>query len=128
VLECPDEPVASLRSERIATVESGANAQIVAGSTASKTEPFGLRLTDGGETIGAITATFFPANQVFKFQSFVDADCHAGQVASLAQPGAGPLVAIPNWTEVRIDLLGRSYVLSLGAGTDIRVNFSPFAS
>lgn len=111
---------------RVATVESGVNAQIVAGPTVSKTEPFGLRLTDGGETVGAMTVRFFPASGMFKVQSFVDANCQVGQVQSLAEPGRGSLSEIPNWADVRIVLLGRSYGFNLGGGDEIRVNFSPF--
>jgi hypothetical protein len=57
-LRCPDDLAKSVSAQRIATVESGVNAQIVAGPTVSKTEPFGLRLTDGGETVGAMTVRF----------------------------------------------------------------------
>jgi hypothetical protein len=125
-LKCPDDLTKSLPPQRVATVESGANAQIIAGPTMSKTEPFGLRLTDGGRTVGAMTARFVPASGVFKVQSFVDVNCNVGQVQNLAQPGQGPLSAIPTWSDVRIDLLGRLYRFNLGSGDDIRVNFSPF--
>jgi hypothetical protein len=125
-LKCPDDLTKSVPPQRVATVESGANAQIIAGPTMSKTEPFGLRLTDGGRTVGAMTARFVPASGVFKVQSFVDANCNVGQVQNLAQPGQSPLSAIPTWSDVRIDLLGRSYRFNLGSGGDIRVNFSPF--
>lgn len=124
-LECPDDLSASVPPERVASVELGANAQIVAGLTASKTEPFGLRLTDGGETVGAITARFFPASGVFRIQSFVDADCDAMEVVSLV-PGEGRLDAVPEHSDVRIDLMDRAYVLNFGGGKDIRVNFNSF--
>jgi hypothetical protein len=110
----------------VATVESGVNAQTIAGPTVPKTEPFGLRLTDGGETVGAMTVRFLPVSGMFEVQSFVDANCHAGQVRSLAEPGRGSLPEIRNWADVRIVLLDRSYRLNLGAGDEIRVNFSPF--
>jgi hypothetical protein len=126
VLKCPDDLARSLLPQRVATVESGANAQIIAGPTMSKTELFGLRLTDGGKAVGAMTARFFPASGVFKVHSVVDADCQASHVESIAEPGQGPLASIPNYGEVRIDLLGRSYKLKLGGGGDIRVNFGPF--
>jgi hypothetical protein len=125
-LKCPGDVAQALPSRRVASVESGANAQIIVGPSGSKTEPFGLRLTDAGKTVGAITARYFPASGVFKIQSFVDADCHASQVESLAEPGEGPLPAVPNAGDVRVDLQDRSYVLNLGAGGDIRVNFGPF--
>lgn len=125
-LKCPDDLANSLPPQRVATVESGANAQIIVGPTMSKTEPFGLHLTDGGKTVGAMTARFDPASLVFKVQSFVDANCQVVQVQNLAQPGRGPLSAIPTWSDVRIDLLGRLYRFNLGSGDDIRVNFSPF--
>jgi hypothetical protein len=63
---------------------------------------------------------------MFKVQSFVDANCQVGQVQSLAEPGRGSLSEIPNWADVRIVLLGRSYGFNLGGGDEIRVNFSPF--
>jgi hypothetical protein len=126
-LKCPDDLTTSLPSQRVATVESGANAQIIAGATMSKTEWFGLRLTDGGKTVGAITARFVPASGLFTIQTFVDADCHAGHVESIAAPGSGPLSSVQNWTNVRVTLRGRSYTLNLGGGADLRVNFSPFA-
>jgi hypothetical protein len=125
-LRCPDDLAKSVSAQRIATVESGVNAQIVAGPTVSKTEPFGLRLTDGGETVGAMTVRLFPASGMFKVQSFVDANCQVGHVQSLAEPGQGALSEIPNWADVRIVLLGRSYRFNLGGGDEIRVNFSPF--
>ena len=75
--------------------------------------------------MGAITFRFFPASEVFKVQSLVDADCHARQVSSL-QPGQGPLDALPNYRDVRIDLMGTTYVLNLAGQSDIRVNFSRF--
>ena len=125
-LRCPDDLAKSVSAVRVATVESGVNAQIVAGPTVSKTEPFGLRLTDGGETVGAMTVRFFPASGMFKVQSFVDANCQVGHVQSLAEPGQGAFSEIPNWADVRIVLLGRSYRFNLGGGDEIRVNFSPF--
>jgi hypothetical protein len=103
-LRCPDDLPKSVPPQRVATVESGVNAQTIAGPTVSKTEPFGLRLTDGGETVGAMTVRFLPASGVFKVQSFVDANCHVGRVQSLAQPGQGSLAEIPNWADVRIVL------------------------
>jgi hypothetical protein len=72
-----------------------------------------------------MTVRFWPASGVFKVQSFVDANCHVGRVQSLAQPGQGSLAEIPNWADVRIVLLGRSYRFNLGGGDEIRVNFSP---
>jgi hypothetical protein len=125
-LVCPGDLEERLSPNRVATVESGANAQIVAGPLASKTEPLGLLLTDGGEPVGAITFRFFPASGLFRVQSLVDADCRARQVTSL-QPGEGALETIPNYGEVRIDLMGTPYLLDLGGGGDIRVNFSRFA-
>ncbi len=124
-LECPDDLASKLSAERIATVESGANAQIIAGPLASKTDTFGLRFTDGGETIGAMTLTFFPASALFKVQSFVDADCETAQVLSL-EPGVGALGAIRNWGTVRTDLGGNSYLFNVGSGVDTRVNFGRF--
>ena len=126
-LVCPDDVASRASAARVATVEAGANAQIVAGPLASKTDPFGLLLTDGGEPVGAITFRFFPASEVFKVQSLVDADCHARQVSSL-QPGQGPLDALPNYRDVRIDLMGTTYVLNLAGQSDIRVNFSRFVT
>jgi hypothetical protein len=123
-IKCPDDLAKSLPAQRVATVESGANAQIIAGPSASKTQPFGLRLTDGGETVGAVSATFFPASGVFK-GTIVDADCHATKVQSLV-PGEGSLEAVPNNADVRLDLMGQSYVLNFGGGSDIRVNFAKF--
>jgi hypothetical protein len=125
-LRCPDDLRKSAPAQRIATVESGVNAQIVAGPSVAKTEPLGLRLTDGGKTVGAMTVRFLPASGMFKVQSFVDANCHVGQVQSLAVPGQGSLPEIPNWADVRIVLVGRSYRFNLGAGDEIRVNFTPF--
>jgi hypothetical protein len=124
-MRCPDDLSAGLPAGRVADVESGANAQIVAGPTASKTEPFGLHFTDGGRTIGAMRARFFPASGVFRIESFVDARCRPVHLESL-QPGVGALTAAPNYADVRVDLLGRSYVLNLGGGADIRTNFAPF--
>jgi hypothetical protein len=126
VLRCPGDLTKSVPAQRVATVESGVNAQVIAGPTVPKTEPFGLRLTDGGETVGAMAVRFLPASGMFKVQSFVDANCHVGQVQSLAVPGQGPLPEIPNWADVRIVLRGRSYRFNLGAGDQIRVNFGPF--
>jgi hypothetical protein len=124
-LKCPDDLEASLPPERIASVEAGADAQIVVGQAASKTPPFGLRFTDGGDTVGAIRARFFPASDVFKILTVVDADCHAGEIVSLEGGGVSP-DTIPNYRNVRIDLMGRSYVLNLGGSTDIRLNFYKF--
>jgi hypothetical protein len=121
-IKCPDDLAKSLPAQRVATVESGANAQIIAGPSASKTQPFGLRLTDGGETVGAVSATFFPASGVFK-GTIVDADCHATKVQSLV-PGEGGLEAVSNNADVRLDLMGQSYVLNFGGG--IRLNFTRF--
>jgi hypothetical protein len=123
-LKCPDDLAKSVPSTRVATVESGANAQIIAGQTVSKTEPFGLRFTDGGETVGAMSATFFPGSQVFKAR-LVDAECHSADVGDLT-PGEGALAAIPNYRDVQVDLEGHSYLLNLGGGSDIRVNFARF--
>ena len=75
--------------------------------------------------MGALTFQFFPASGVFKVQSLVDAECRARQVANL-QPGLGPLDALPNYRDVRIDLMGTPYVLNLAGQSDIRVNFSRF--
>jgi hypothetical protein len=124
VLKCPADLGASLPAERVADVESGAHDQIVIGPALSKTEPFGLRLTDGGETVGAITARFFPASGLFKIQSLVDADCHAAEAVSLA--GKGRVDAIANYNDVRIDFAGRSYVLDMGSDSDIRLSFTNF--
>lgn len=55
----------------------------------------------------------------------MDANCHAGQIRSINESGEGPLPAIPNHADVRIDLLGRSYRFNLG-GDHVRVGFSPF--
>jgi hypothetical protein len=63
---------------------------------------------------------------MFKVQSFVDANCQVRHVQSLAEPGQGALSEIPNWADVRIVLLGRSYRFNLGGGDEIRVNFGPF--
>jgi hypothetical protein len=124
-LKCPGDLGAGLPPERVANVESGAHDQIVVASAASKTQPFGLRFTDGGDTVGAITARYFPASGVFKIQSLVDADCHAAQAVGLV-PGEGRLDAIPNWNNVRIDFLGHSYVLRIGGASDIRLDFNAF--
>lgn len=123
--KCPGDLTKSVPPQRVAGVESGADAQVIAGASMSKTELFGLRLTDGGKTVGAITARFVPASGVFVIQSFVDAACHASHVESIGEPGALP--AVQNFTDVRVNLGGRSYKLNLGGGTDLRVNFSPFA-
>jgi hypothetical protein len=124
-LKCPDDLEASLPPERIANVEVGADGQIVVGPAASKTPSFGLRFTDGGDTVGAITARFFPASNVFKIQTVVDADCRAGKIVSLEGGGVIP-DTIPNYRNVRIDFMGRSYLLNLGGGSDIRLNFYNF--
>jgi hypothetical protein len=73
-----------------------------------------------------MTVRLLPASGMFKVQSFVDTNCHVGQVQSLSEPGQGPLSEIPNWADVLIVLLGRSYRFNLGGGDEIRVNFSPF--
>jgi hypothetical protein len=123
-IKCPDDLGKSLPAQRVATVESGANAQIIVRPSASKTRPFGLRLTDGGQTVGAASETFFPASGVFK-GTIVDADCHAAKAQSLV-PGEGRLEAVPNNADVRLDLMGQSYVLNFGGGSDIRINFTKF--
>lgn len=125
-VNCPTDLTKNLPFQRVATVESGADAQIIAGPGMSKTAAFGLRLTDGGTTVGAITARFVPASGVFAIQSFVDADCHAVHAESIADPGSGALAAIKSFTDVRVDLRGHTYKLNLGGGTDLRVNFGPF--
>jgi hypothetical protein len=119
---CPDELRTTLPPERVADVEVGAHDQIIIGLAASKTEPFGLRLTADGETVGAIAARFFPASGLFKVQSLVDADCQAGDVLD-PTPGKGRLQQIRNYNDVRIDLAGRSFLLNLDGSRDIRVNF-----
>ena len=119
---CADELRTTLPPERVADVEVGAHNQIVVGPAVSKTEPFGLRFTADGETVGAIAATFFPASGLFKVQSLVDADCHAGEILD-PTPGKGRLQTIRNYNDVRIDLAGRSFLLNLDGSRDIRVNF-----
>lgn len=125
-LACPDDLAERLPTQRVATVEAGASGQVVAGQAASKTEPFGLTLTDQGTTVGAMTVRYFPASKVFKVQSVVDAECETGQVESISQPGVDLAGAIPNAADVRLNLGRRSYTLNLNASSDLRVNFGPF--
>lgn len=124
---CPDQLLAGLPEQRIATVEVGAQDQVVVRPGESKTEPFGLRLTDGGQLVGAITLRYFPNGGLFKIGGLVDPECHkVGEVSNLSLPAKDPFVSISNYSELRIDLPARSYVLTLNGGADISLKFDPF--
>jgi hypothetical protein len=123
-LGCPSELAKSLPSGRIRDVETGADAQIVFGPADSHVAPFGLRFTEGGETIGAMTVRFFPESDLFKVVGFVDARCRPSRVEFV---DGGQTDALRNGSNYRLpDLQGHVYVLNLTEnGSDVRVNFQP---
>jgi hypothetical protein len=75
--------------------------------------PFGVRLTENGQTIGGLQYLVFPASRQFKVTSVVDADCQAmSGFGNLDRPSLEN--SLENWNSMGIDLPAGSFRLKLG--------------
>jgi hypothetical protein len=66
---------------------------------------------------------YLAANDLFALEALVDAGCSAvTDYRDVERPGA-PRDRIANYTTLRMRLGGRTYLLDLGGGSDIRFDF-----
>jgi hypothetical protein len=77
--ECLTQYFADIDSAKLKSIEIGATQRVPLSSDelASKEflGPFGIKLTQNGKMIGALTFLYFPQSQLFKLTSIVDSNC-----------------------------------------------------
>lgn len=110
---CFEDYFVSIASDRISTVESGAQDAPLIGTDQPKGDPFGIMLTENNEPIGALRVTFFPANDFFRVASIVDGNCKDVSQFENASRGGDKRVAV-NWDALQIRFADQFYLLRLG--------------
>ncbi|MCA1704203.1 MAG: hypothetical protein LC808_13430 [Actinobacteria bacterium] len=115
---------AGVPSDRIASVEAGTEDLDVIAANQPKAGTVGLRLTNNGQSIGAMRLAFFPANELFKVESVVDERCETVEGYENASRG-GDKHLLQNSDTVRLRLGGAFYDLRLIGSSTIRLHFTP---
>lgn len=111
------------------TIEVGVNAQDHYFSSQALANPdmigpLGIRLTQNGNMIGALTFLFFPTSRLFKLTSLVDAHCQAVTEYSNFSRGGDPN-ALHDWDTLKLQVREGAFSLNFCfCGTDyFRFNF-----
>jgi hypothetical protein len=113
---------------RESTLEVGASADSLVRPGQPVAGPVGLRLTDGGKTVGGIAFSYFEESQLIKVAAVVDAGCKpVSDLLDVDSPSRDPL-ALVNWDTLRMRLQGRLYYLRLGSAPQLEGSFTGGAS
>jgi hypothetical protein len=126
--DCLQQYFADIDPIRQISVEVGVTAQDYYlssqnGSNQNFIGPFGIRLTQSGKMIAALSFLFFTDNHLFKITSLVDSTCQA--VAEYSNTSGGDRNAIQNSGFLKMQLSEGSFSLNFQfSGTDFfRFNF-----
>ena len=103
--------------DRVATIESGAQAVNVIHSDQPSDQPVAFLLEDNGTPVSAIKFRFYPSNQLFKIQSVVDAQCHPVEDYRNASRD-GDKHLLQNWDSWKLQLGTSAYTIGFGYGSD----------
>lgn len=127
--DCLQQYFADIDTSRQISIEVGVTAQDFYlpsqnGSNQNFVGPFGIKLTQNGKMIGAISFLLFTDSNLFKIISVINSQCQSVAEYSNATRG-GDRDAIQNYDTLKIQLSEGSFSLSFGfSGTDyIRFNF-----
>jgi hypothetical protein len=109
-------------ADRIVTLEDGTHDRDIVEVDQSKDWPIGVKFTQDGRPLGALTLQPSPRDNLFKVRDVVDAQNHPVAEYSNASRG-GTRNVLQNWDTMHIRFEGRLYLLRVGGFDTIRVNF-----
>ena len=120
---CFDSYFSGLAADRMATVETGAQDQVVISAGQSKSEPFGLLLTRNRQVVGGMVVNFFVESELFKITNVVDAQC--SQISSYENvTSGGDQNTLRNWEELELRTSGLLFNLHFDYSSgEIKFNF-----
>lgn len=109
-------------ADRIVTLEDGTYNRDIVQVDQAKDRPIGIKFTQDGRPLGALTLQPFPQDDLFKVRDVVDAQNHPVVEYSNASRGGAKNV-LQNWDNLHIRFGKRLYLLQVGGFDTIRVNF-----
>ena len=120
---CFDAFFIGVAADRLATLETGAQDQVVISAGQSKSEPFGLLLTRNRQVVGGMVVNFFVESELFKITNVVDAQC--SQISSYENvTSGGDQNTLRNWEELELRASGALFNLHFDYSSgEIKFNF-----
>lgn len=120
---CFETYFSGIPSDRIATLEAGADSQIVINTAQSKDEPFALQFTNNRQVIGGVITNFFLDSKLYKIVSIVDADCNLVTSYKNIISGGDPNT-VQNWDQLELRLSENLYLLGFDySNGEIKIDF-----
>jgi hypothetical protein len=120
---CLETYFAGISNDRIATLESGADSQIVINTAQSKDEPFALQFTNNRQAVGGLIANFFLDSKLYKIVSVVDAECNLVTSYKNITNGGDPNT-LQNWDQLELRLSENLYLLRFDySDGEIKIDF-----
>jgi hypothetical protein len=114
--DCLARQLAALPANRVATMEVGAVDFDVVEKSRASDGPVAIKVTEGGQPIGALTFRPLADNELFRLESLVDASCRPVDEVRNASRG-GDRRVLQNWDEWEFRLGEGRYNLRLGFHT-----------
>jgi len=109
---CFESFFSGLPADRISTLESGVQDEVLIDANQNKEQGLGIQFTNNRQIVGAITLHFFMENEFFKIVSVVDSHCEHVTDYENASRG-GDQDVLQNWDALEIRLSGLLYNLNL---------------
>lgn len=120
---CFETYFAGIPSDRIATLEAGADSQVVIHSGQSKDEPFALQFTSNRQVVGGLIANFFLESKLYKIVSIVDEQCDLVTSYKNIISGGDPNT-VQNWDQLELRLSENLYLLGFDySNGEIKIDF-----
>ncbi len=113
--DCFEQYFHDIPEDRVLSLEEGAREEILIRPEQPKNETIGVRFTENGEPIGALTFKFFSSGAIFKIVTLIDTTCLQVEHTNADRPGER---ALQNWDTMHIRFGDQTYALRLGYNTD----------
>ncbi len=113
---------AAIPDDRLASLETGAQDQVVINASQTKAEPFAILLTRDRQVVGGMIVNFFLESELFKLSSVVNAECVV--VTTYENDYGDDPKTLGNWTDLELQLSDLRYVFNFDFSSgEIKGNF-----
>ena len=121
--DCFAAAIESIAADRVKTIEMGMRDVVVLRPDQAPEQPFGIILTENGQTIGSLRVRLFrlgnTSDDLYRIEELIDSSCKP--VEPLSNSRGGPPRDLINWDTVRMKLGDYQYLLRIGGEGGVEV-------